>query len=613
MPAHRATIPATAIVVAFTVPFLVSRHTLPLATFYGEWTAAVLGVVLVAVLAMQAGRTDPADLTDRRAARAFPWVALFPVWLLGTTLLQAASGMADTSGSRLTTQLVLGLGTAVMVSGWRTSQGMSSERRAAIVDALAIAFLVAGLLGTLAQWIQVFHMEDQTFGLVSEYFYDANRRLWGNLNQPNHQATVNGLALAAAIWLATRSWLQFPAWLVATLLLESGIVLSGSRTGLVHVGLTAVYALLAALMARGTPRGASPMHRAPGLVAAAVLLVVGFAALQPGIKMAGQTFDWRLFDTVAQLQSGSQISYRGALWTQALAMFRTHPWLGVGYGEFGWAQFQITSQTQVVAEMSLHAHNAVLDLLAKTGAVGTAGVVLVLAAWFWRVMRDRILRGSATERGMAVPALIWLAMLAAHSMLEYPLHYLYYFLPFCFLLAWLEPSGVGKRWPRFAVTVVGVVFVAGSAVVLATLWQDYKRVEVREYAGDEHRAALPMPRYWFRQHAASDVAEHTTITPGSAAGLLPNHIAALHLLPTPTLIRRSAWLLALTGEQERARLWMERLRYYYQGDEATQFDALARDCDALSADRRPREFCAWVRMREQRDHHRAASGGQVID
>ena len=451
-------------------------------------------------------------------------------------------------------------------------------------------------------------MEDQTLGLVSEYFYDANRRLWGNLNQPNHQATLNGLALTAALWLATRSWLQFPAWLVATLLLESGIVLSGSRTGLVHVGLTTVYALLAAGMARGTPRGASPMHRAPGLIVAAVLLVVGVVLLQPGIKMAGQAFDWRLFDTVVQMQAGHQMTYRGALWSQALAMFRAHPWLGVGYGEFGWGQFQVASQVQVVAEMSLHAHNAVLDLLAKTGAIGAVGMVLVLAAWFWRVVRHRIWHGTHAERSATVPVLVWLAMLAAHSMLEYPLHYLYFFLPFCFLIAWLEPAGFGKRVPRGVATLATLGFVALSAVVLATLWQDYKRVEAREYASDEHRDALPTPRYWFRQHAASDVVEHTIITPDAAARLLPGHIEALHLLPTPTLIRRSAWLLALTGEQERARLWMERLRYYYQGDEAAQLGALSRDCDALGADHRPREFCAWVHMRTQRGQHRQPQG-----
>ncbi|WP_404993496.1 Wzy polymerase domain-containing protein [Cupriavidus pauculus] len=597
MPAHRATIPATMIVVAFTLPLLVSKHTLPLATFYGEWTAAVLAVMLVVAMAFASGTAHARD------RKGYPWVAWLPVWLIVTTILQAASGMVDITGSRLTTQLVLALGGVLMCMAWRMGQSMSTDQRAGVVDALAIAFLIAGLLGTLAQWVQVFHMEDQMFGLVSEYFYDTNRRLWGNLNQPNHQATVNGLALVAAVWLATRGWLRFPSWLVATLLLESGIVLTGSRTGLVHVGLAAVCALLAAWMARGTPRGASsPMHRAPGLVAAALILVIGVVALQPAIKMAGQAFDWRLFDTVQQLKSANQISYRSALWAQALSMFRAHPLFGVGYGEFGWGQFQEAAHVRVVAEMSLHAHNAVLDLLAKTGAVGTIGAAVVLLAWLWRVVRERVWLATPPERAMAVPMLAWLAMLGAHSMLEYPLHYLYLFLPFCFLLAWLEPSGFGRALPRPVLAALGVVFVATASAVLVTQWQDYRRVEAREYASDEHRDSLPMPRYWFRAHAESDAAEHVIITATNAASLLPAHVSALHLLPTPTLIRRSAWLLALTGESSRARLWMERLAFYYQGDESVQFNALVQDCDAMDAAHRPKDFCAWAKIRARHIH-----------
>lgn len=595
MPAPRATLPATAIVVAFTLPLLVSKHTLPLATFYGEWTAVLLGVFLVIALALK-----PNHHSGSRASRAFPWIVLLPIWLIATTVAQAVMGMVDVTGSRQLTQIVLALGAALMLAAWRASQSMSTDERASIVDSLAIAFMIAGLLGTLAQWVQVFHLEDQAFNLVSEYFYDNNRRLWGNLNQPNHQATIQGLALVASVWLATRGWLRFPGWLVAVLLLESGIVLSGSRTGLLHIGLAALYALIAAHLARGTPRGTDPMHRAPGLIVAAVLMVVGIVVLQPAIKHAGQLFDWRLFDTVAQLQSGDQVSGRGALWAHAWAMFRAHPLLGVGYGEFGWAQFQQMADVGKTAEMSLHAHNAILDLLAKTGLVGTVGVALVLVGWLWRVVRDRIWTASSGERAMAVPMLFWLAMYGAHSMLEYPLHYLYFFLPFCFLLAWLEPSGFGKRLPRAVPAMACVMFIVVSAFLLVTLWQDYKRVEAREYAHEEKRDSLPMPKLWFRQHAASDSVEHARITPDNAASLLPAHMAALHLLPTPNLIGRTAWLLALTGDQAKARQWVERLPYYFQGDEATVFEMLSRDCDALGADRRPREFCAWARLRARR-------------
>ncbi|MGN5478852.1 hypothetical protein ACTMU2_23270 [Cupriavidus basilensis] len=98
-------------------------------------------------------------------------------------------------------------------------------------------------------------------------------------------------------------------------------------------------------------------------------------------------------------------------------------------------------------EMSLHARNAALDLLAKTGTVGTAGVVLVLLAWRWRVLRVRIWQANGDERRQTIAS----AHLAGYAVRafdapEYPLHYLYFFPPF---YAQLRHAGLAgtKRLP----------------------------------------------------------------------------------------------------------------------------------------------------------------------
>ncbi|CAN7211716.1 Wzy polymerase domain-containing protein [Cupriavidus necator] len=593
MPPSRTISPSAAFIAAIVVPLLVSRHTLPLATFYGEWTAALCAI---GVLAIQAGRRPAAS-----PGVSLPWVSLLFLWLVAVGLVLGATGHHDITGSRVTTILTLFLGATVTCAVW-SYRGTPAASTQNIGDTLATAFLIAGLIGTLTQWVQLFHLEPRAFGLVSTYFYDANRRLWGNLNQPNHQATVEGLALVASVWLASQGRLRFPMWLAAVALLESGIVLSGSRTGVLHVGLAAVYALVAAWLARGGRRDSDPMQRPVGLLVAAVAMVAMLLILQPAIRAAGQAFDWRLFDTIAQLEAEDQMSARGALWTHALAMFRSHPWFGVGWGEFGWAQFQQTQQVGVKVEMSLHAHNAILDLLAKTGIIGTAGVGLILLAWLWRVVRVRLWHGDSEERKQTVLVLTWLAMLCAHSMLEYPLHYLYFFLPFCFMLGWLEPSGFGRwRVPMPVARGLAIAFVMVAVAVLATMWQDYRRAEAREYASSEDRRnALPMPRFWFRQYAQADAAGLATITPANAAELLPAHIAAVHLLPTPTMIARTAWLLALTGDPAQGRQWMERLRWYYLGDEVAQYAEIAKACRDLAPDQRPQAFCAWVGDRSRR-------------
>lgn len=590
---------------AICIPLLVSRHTLPLSTFYGEWTSALTFLLATMAVALLAPNTGCASIGPRDAGppggasgQGLPRIAALPLWLIATGLLMTATGAPDLTGSRAMTMASLMLAAVAMWAGYRLRLRWRADR---VLTAISVGWLIAGLLGSVAQWVQVFGLEGSSLNLVSEYFYETHRRLWGNLNQPNHQATVNGLALAASVWLASQGVLRVAPWLMAVLVLESGIVLAGSRTGVLHVGLVALYALIAAWLA-GPARGhANPMRRPTGLVFAAVALVAMLGMLQPAIRAAGHAFDWQLFDTMAQLQAGDQISGRRALWLHAWQMFLANPWLGVGWGEFGWAQFQQLDRLGVTVEMSLHAHNAVLDMLAKTGLVGTVGVVAILATWFWRVVRVRLLAGEAAGRIGTVTALTWLAMLCAHSMLEYPLHYLYFFLPFCLLLAWLDPAGLLPGRPTATAgmppplrgLLAGLV-AAVSVAALATLWQDYRRVEAREYATRDRLDALPLPRFWFRAHASAHRAEMADLAPANAGFWLPRHLAAVHLLPTPAMIARSAWLLALTGREDQARLWMERLHYYYLGDEAAQFAMVARLCDAQAADERPADFCDWI-------------------
>lgn len=577
---------------AIAIPLLVSRHTLPLATFYGEWLSAVLCVAVVAVVVL---RGKP-----HGQASALPFLLI----LTAVTLLQAAAGVTQLSGARLITLASLLLCVA-MTGALRYQYGdASSETRTSLLTGLATGWLIAGLLGALAQWVQLFRLEPYTLNLVSTYFYDANRRLWGNLNQPNHQATVEGLALVASVWLASRGALRFPMWLGAVLLMESGIVLSGSRTGVLHVGIAAAYALIAAWLARGEHIEPGQRNNAmscpAGLVVAAVLLVVALLVLQPALRAAGQLFDWNLFDTVAQLKADNQTAARMSLWKHAWLMFRTHPWLGVGWGEFGWYQFEQLKQVGVTVEMALHAHNAVLDLLAKTGLLGAGGVAVALVVWLWRVVRDRLVRGDTVERRQAVVVLAWLAMLCGHSMLEYPLHYLYFLLPFCFMLGWLAPARVCRFALRDGLARgVGIVFVAAAGWALLSMWQDYRRIEAREYAG-ARADSLPMPRVWFREYAEADRLQRVEIAAENAAQLLPAHVAAVHLLPTPAMISRSAWLYALTGDPGKGREWLERLRYYYMGDEATQYASVDRACRGVAAPARPQDFCDWVAKQSRR-------------
>ncbi len=110
MPQFRNALPTVFLAFTIAFPLLVSRHTLPLATFYGEWAAAVVFVAFAGVLT--ATRLSFASYIDVNV----PWIACLPFWLIFLAGIQTASGANDTTGSRFATQLTLALSAAVMLS-----------------------------------------------------------------------------------------------------------------------------------------------------------------------------------------------------------------------------------------------------------------------------------------------------------------------------------------------------------------------------------------------------------------------------------------------------------------------------------------------------------------
>jgi O-antigen ligase len=567
-----------------------------MSAFYGDWSAAVAFCVVIAVVPWMRGSAQPG--WSGRTPGSIPWVLLVPLWLIATASMQAFAGMQDITGTRWVTSMSLALAALVIWTAFRFRAGLTKAETADIADAMAVGLLAAGLVGVVAQWTQVFRLEGDTFGLVARYSIPVGRRVWGNLNQPNHQATVEGLALAATIWLAARGRLGVAMWLVVALLLESGIVLSGSRTGLIHVGVAAVFALIAASQAGGVRADSRPLRKPVGLVCAAIAVVVMMPLLHVAIHALADAYGWSLFDAAERIAAGDQVSLRGGMWQHALAMFRAHPWLGVGWGEFAWHQFQQMDTITRTVEMTLHAHNAVLDMLAKTGLVGTGGVVVLLLAWLFRVGMS-FLRADAQGRTQTALLLTWLAMLGAHSMLEYPLHYLYFLLPLCFMLGWLEPSGFGRwRLSRAMTTTLPTVFLVGAVAILGTMWQDYRRIELRSDSMGQDGRALPMPAFWFWQYGYATEADYTEPPPGltreAAQEQLPVQLAATHLLPSPSRIARTAWYLALAGDPATAEAWLARLPIYVVGEQPRQLARLAQRCASALPAQRPGAFCDWI-------------------
>ena len=141
---------------------------------------------------------------------------------------------------------------------------------------------------------------------------------------------------------------------------------------------------------------------------------------------------WNLAQSAAErMQDANQIAPRLALWKYGWTMFKTHPLLGVGWGEFPRYQFEFVRELGGV-EIANNSHDIFIDLLAKTGLLGLGdravrrGRAGSCACCARRIRRARIF-------GLAL-----LGVLMMHALVEYPQQYMFFLMPAMLVFGLLE-------------------------------------------------------------------------------------------------------------------------------------------------------------------------------
>ncbi len=420
--------------------------------------------------------------------------------------------------------------------------------------AFFVAWLVAGFSGVLTGVLQVFAPDAVDGTWIARTSIPG--RAVGNLRQPNHLATLLLWSAAAVVplleMLALRRHVAIKATLCALFAaMLFGIVLTGSRTGLVGVGMLVAWGLLDRRLSR-TARG---LLLASPLICAASWMLLGWlsSALDAGAVGAATRLG----------ESQDYSSGRWSIWRDTLTLIAQHPWFGVGFGEFNFA-WTLTPFPDRNPQFFDHTHNLPLHLAVELG-IPLALLVLGLLVWgLWQAF-DRSRRVEGSDGVARRAAFVMVLLMALHSQLEYPLWYAYFLLPTAF--AWglclsdpapndAAPERRGAPW----MAVAGVVMIVAAAV---TVW-DYRKVvaifsppiDSTETLADR---IVEGRHSWFFAHHA-DYALVTTI---DGAGTLPGVFErAPHFLLDTRLMMAWANGLAAQGDIERARYLAERLREF---------------------------------------------------
>jgi O-antigen ligase len=527
---------------ALILPYAVVNHTYPIPTFYAEFTALTLYVLTSAAVVLMVW-------TERsRVTFESPAVALVPL-LFGLLLIVQTFVLPVAQPS------MNWLGAGYLLAAFMATHTGYAFSRVKLTETVlrwvAAALIVGGLFAVFCQVIQLFHLETKVTPLVVAYNITVDRRPFGNMAQANHLATYIAFAMAGAMFLVQTRRLPVIAWALLSVIYSTGLALTVSRGPWLQMGVIVVAGFW---MAFAEVRRNPALRRSNREWLVPIALGVLFFVMNAVVRWANVRYQLDLDVSAAdRFKDAGQIAPRLALWKYGWTMFKTHPLLGVGWGEFPRYQYDFV-RTLGGVEIANNSHDIFLDLLGKTGLIGIAIVLLGLLTWLVRVVR-------APHTAARVFGIALIGVLVMHALVEYPQQYMFFLLPAMFVFGLLETRSLRLLPSRVSFGVYALI-VFGGLAALYPICRDYNRAEVLYYGARPAEQYSEDPSFLFRAWGEYGMA---TLLPMNAMDMdhkLAMHKQALALLPGETVLRRYAVLQALSGDSDAAFDTVARLKIF---------------------------------------------------
>lgn len=446
------------IAIMFSMSWLLGNHLLPWTAFYSEALSAIVLWLVGIFIISRARNRLVLGLPDFAALfmATIPWLQFLmgDVHFFGTAWIHSI--------------YLFGFGVSIAIGFW-----WEGENSGECLDFLFFAFVVASVISVLIQLAQWLVLQGKVVPLELGVFGDfiigwGRGRYSANLAQPNQLATLLLLGICGVAWGFLRRGLNPIIAFAMVVFLLLGVALTESRAAWVNLLVLLLFFLIVL-------KEKSRLEFQAGLV-----VLVGVFALMvwclPFIN------SWIFGD--APGVRGLNDPYRVIMWKMLLSAVLDAPPLGYGWGQVAEAWIDNVDYPALGGAFR-HSHNLVLDILIYSGLWVGFLFMAAFAFVFWKILKN-VGGAESTVPFAAVSIMMF------HAMVEFPLHYAYFLLPFGLLIGVMcRVVGLVGFFPIKKPLVIFVMMLLGLGVVLTI--HDALEAERTYYSIGYGKRNMPIP------------------------------------------------------------------------------------------------------------------------
>lgn len=405
------------ILILLVLPQLNTNHYDPLPEYWAEITFAFAGICLFLIVAFA--------FNEINIPRIVIPLSLFGIFLAVQQYFVKIDyvGLSYVASFEmlLCILLVISISTLIVQLGIETTISM-------ICLSLIVGAILQSAIGLL-QYTGLYKI----FGNL--IFYDSlhpTTNIFGHFGQRNHYCHYLSWAVFGLIYLYSKNKIKLPIFIVITAWLIFSMTIASSRSVFMYFALATFISLVNFLFKR-----TNETKKLFLIIIITSTVLIGVEYIYPILS--------KLFVMHNQISSGLQRiaadSGDGGLagrriveWEKAWIVFKENPIFGFGWNEYAKQSVflqPLSPNAPLNSGLFTNCHNIILQLLAETGIIGTVIAVIGILYSLYA-----ILKRNNTE---SIIILCMIFTTIAHSMVEYPLWYIYFFGPLIIFLSVDKP------------------------------------------------------------------------------------------------------------------------------------------------------------------------------